>query len=85
MRKNNKFYDDGRTVANMNIDGMPFYDDKNHDKKAVSSNENHQQKPELSKKEVRQIALSGMLAGLSIALVFVAAAAILIGILYILG
>lgn len=83
MSKKRDFYDDGRTIADMNIEGMPFYDDKLQHQKRREPDE--RQKPELSKKEIRQVAFSGMLAGLMIASIFVILAAIFIAIICIFG
>ncbi len=82
-KKKEDFFDDGRTIADMNIEGMPFYDDKLYRRKRPESEE--KQKPELSKKEVRQVAFSGMIAGLLIASVFVVLGAIFIAIICIFG
>ena len=83
MSRKKDFYDDGRTIAEMNIEGMPFYDDKEKRRRAGMAED--KQKPELSDREVRQVALSGMLAGLLIGSVFVIAGAIFIAILCIFG
>lgn len=81
MRKKDDFYDDGRTIADMDIEGMPFHDrkPKSFGKKADSD------APSLTKGEQRQLVFSGMLAGGLIALAFIAAAAILILLMYIIG
>lgn len=83
MSKKKDFYDDGRTIADMNIEGMPFYDKKRQFR--INREADETQKPELSKREARQVALSGMLAGLLISSVFVICGAIFIAIICILG
>lgn len=83
MSRKKDFYDDGRTIAEMNIEGMPFYDDK--EKRRRAGETENKQKPELSNREVRQVAFSGMLAGLLIGSVFIISGAIFIAILCIFG
>lgn len=79
MRKKDDFYDDGRTIADMDVDGMPFHDRKPKSFNTVGNDEN--EKPIMTAKEQRQVIFSGMLAGAVIALIFIAAAAVLISIL----
>lgn len=67
-RKREPFVDDGRTIANMNVDGMPWYIDeaKRKQKQAPDGGE----PIELTKKE-RRAATGGMLAAvLLVGLVF---------------
>lgn len=84
MSKKKDFYDDGRTIASMNIEGMPFYDDRKEEK-FTGQEKGDRQKPEFSKKEAGQVAFSAMLAGLAIGAVFVVGGAIFIAALYFLG
>ncbi len=68
MKKKEKvtFVDDGRTIADMNVDGMPWY---NPSKKENPSGENREP---LSKSETLAAMKGIILASLLIALVFVA-------------
>lgn len=50
MAKKEKFYDDGRTIANMNVDGM-----KGYQSTKVTKNEKEIKDLNLSKKETRAI------------------------------
>ncbi|MGN1348227.1 MAG: hypothetical protein ACI4VI_04720 [Acutalibacteraceae bacterium] len=82
MKKKDDFYDDGRTIADMDVEGMPFQGRKltPHKKNTDSADT-----PQLSPKEQRQLVVSGMLAGVLIASVFIIAAAVLILILVTFG
>ena len=75
MAKHKKSYDDddGRVIANMNVDGMPWY--LRDQKKAASSNSNME---DLTKEETRAIIWGTVKAGLLIAGVFLLAALIFI-------
>ncbi len=84
MSKKKDFYDDGRTIANMNIEGMPFYDDRK-ESQFNGQEKGEKQKPEFSTKEAGQVAFSAMLAGLAIGGVFLVGGAIFIAALYFLG
>ena len=66
--------DDGRTIAPMDIDGMPGYN--RHAKRLKE--ENGGQIPELSKEEMRIVYWAAIKAGLLIVLVIGGAAALLI-------
>ncbi len=44
-RKNDDFIDDGRTIANMNVEGMPWYD------KSRDNRDNEPEVPVIGKKE----------------------------------
>lgn len=79
--KKNDFYDDGRTIADMDVDGMPFHDRK---PKRFNKKKDHDA-PELSPKEIRQVIFSGLAAGAVIASIFIVAAAILFALMYFLG
>ncbi len=64
-KKKEKFIDDGRTIANMNVEGMPWYIDEAQKKQAESS-----EPVEMTKRETRA-AIGGVLAAtLLIGLVF---------------
>ena len=73
MAKRKKYDDDdGRVIANMNVDGMPWYVDAAK-KKEVSS-----QELDLTKEESKAVLWGTVKAGLLIASVFVVAALIFI-------
>ena len=75
MARRKKTYDDddGRVIANMNVDGMPWYlRDQNQ---ATSSNSNVE---DLTKEETRAIIWGTVKAGLLIAGIFLLAALIFI-------
>lgn len=89
-KKKDDFVDDGRVIADMNLDGMPWTMPKpyrfseliNKSKKREQNREQNVEippdvdlsEPPITKKEARKMALNAMLAGLAIALVFAAAA-----------
>jgi hypothetical protein len=58
--------DDGRVIANMNIEGTPWYIDKSREPNSPLSNE-----PELSRKETFYLMRSALTAGLIIGMVFI--------------
>jgi hypothetical protein len=58
--------DDGRVIANMNIEGTPWYIDKSRELESPLSNE-----PELSRKETFYLMKSALTAGLIIGMVFI--------------
>ena len=64
--------DDGRVIANMNVDGMPWYVDAAKKKEASS------QELDLTKEESKAVLWGTVKAGLLIASVFVVAALIFI-------
>ena len=64
--------DDGRVIANMNVDGMPWYVE------AAKKKETSSQELELTKEETRAVLWGTIKAGLLIASVFVVAALIFI-------
>lgn len=81
MAKRKKTYDDddGRVIANMNVDGMPWYISdgamrRNRTKKTDSSSDFS----DLSKGETREIVKGAVLAGLLIGGIFIAACLIFI-------
>ena len=65
--------DDGRPIANMNVEGMPWYaqEDRAADREGPEP-------PPLGKRETRHFILNALLATLAVAGVFLAAAALLI-------
>ena len=73
MAKRKKYDDDdGRVIANMNVDGMPWYVDAAKKKDASS------QELDLTKEESKAVLWGTVKAGLLIASVFVVAALIFI-------
>lgn len=73
MAKRKKYDDDdGRVIANMNVDGMPWYVDAAKKKEASS------QELDLTKEESKAVLWGTVKAGLLIASVFVVAALIFI-------
>ena len=69
QKKNKKKYedDDGRTIANMNVEGMPWYN-PNIPKNTEESGE---KPPPISKRETAGWVINGILAALLIGLLFV--------------
>ena len=59
--------DDGRTIANMNVEGMPWYvrDDEKRLKRKGSS-----EQPQMTKEELRLYKLAALKSALLVALVF---------------
>ena len=72
-RPKNEFKDDGRTIANMNVDGMPWYDSSlPHDPTASPPSGREKQPPvKLTKKERRALMRAAYGFALKIALFFV--------------
>ncbi len=70
-------WDDGRTIASMNVDGMPWYDQRPNSPKRPE-----EQIPDsgeqLSGRDLRKVIISATMIGLGVALVFVIAAFLLI-------
>jgi hypothetical protein len=59
--------DDGRTIANMNVDGMPWYDSRlNQEQNEVPGGEHYQ----MTKEEQRMYTWAAIKSGLLVALVF---------------
>ena len=87
-------WDDGRTIASMNVDGMPWYDPRESetqrpDRPVIGEDgqeipdlpDDHlpfQEKEQLSGKDLRKVIFTSTIVGIGIALIFVAAAFILI-------
>ena len=76
-KKKEAFEDDGRTIANLNVDGMPWYTEakplypakKEREKTALD---------ELSRREAFKVSFNAMLAGLVVGLIFVGLALLFI-------
>lgn len=66
MKNTKSFEDDGRVIADMNIEGTPWYVDK----KKMTQRDSAQA---LSKQEVRYIMRNALFAGLAVASIFIAA------------
>jgi len=66
-KSNSNSDDDGRTIADMNVDGMPWYvrDDENRLKRKGSS-----EQPQMTKEELRLYKLAALKSALLVALVF---------------
>lgn len=78
-RKKDDFIDDGRTVAPMDVEGMPYNNRRplfRPKKKEINPDA-----PQFSAAERRQVALSAMLAGAVLSLIFIGAAALFIWLL----
>ena len=82
MKKKEPFVDDGRVIANMDIEGMPWNTDKSlllggmlpKKKKIIDSENNDINKNnslDLTKKEMRTIVLNSFFATLSIVMIFI--------------
>lgn len=81
-KRKDDFFDDGRTVAPMDIEGMPFV---SRGKSLKNRKKTDPDAPALTKKELRQLVFSGIVSGALIALVFIVAAAVLLGLIYFLA
>lgn len=68
MGKKQNFEDDGRTIANMNVEGMPWY---NPGKGKNTGGSKNQDLSELTPSETRAMIGGVLKAALSIALVFI--------------
>ncbi len=78
MKKRKKTYDDdGRVIANMNVDGMPWYTDRSKEKSADTNNNNEE--ISLTKAEQR-----AMMRGVVLASLLVAGAFVLVGLAFVL-
>ena len=62
--------DDGRPIANMNIEGMPWYVEEKPEYQSGS------EKPPMDKRETRAFIANALLAALAIGMVFIIAAAL---------
>ena len=62
-----KFVDDGRRIADMNVDGMPWYNPAKKDNVITESSQNF---TDLTPKEKRAMTLGVLYAALSIGLLF---------------
>ena len=68
MKKKSKFVDDGRTIANMNVEGMPWYTPS----QSVSTDNEETDKPEpLNFKQTLAMTKGVLLASLAVGGVFV--------------
>ena len=67
-KKREKFVDDGRTVANMNVEGMPWYDRKTEELKKMNASQS--ELPTLDRKGRLALMWGGIAAGLLIGAVF---------------
>lgn len=75
-KKQKKFVDDGRTIANMNVEGMPWYSPSTNQQNSVLGQDG---KPvELTRKEKAAMMKGVLSAALLVALIFVAAFALFI-------
>ena len=76
MARKKKVYDDddGRVIANMNVDGMPWYTGDDRRRKGGAESDTN----DLTKSETRAIVAGAMKAGLLVAGVFLVAALIFI-------
>ena len=89
-KRKEKFVDDGRVIANMNVDGMPWVNSSAAYRKPAEKNDEAPQSDDekrpspqeldqpLTKKETRGLILNSVLASLLIAGVFIAGAALFI-------
>ena len=79
MKKRKKTYDDddGRVIANMNVDGMPWHTDRSKEK-SVDTNSNNEE-ISLTKAEQR-----AMMRGVVLASLLVAGAFVLVGLAFVL-
>lgn len=73
FKKKDKIVDDGRVIAKMNVDGMPWYS-----KNVPSQTESTEEPIELTKKEKRAMIRGVLAAALTVGLVFIAVFAIFI-------
>lgn len=76
MKKNKvKYIDDGRTIANMNVEGMPWYNPGKSEAVSDAAGSSDTSKPvePLSAKETLYVASGVLKASLLVALVFVVA------------
>ena len=74
MKKNKvKYIDDGRTIANMNVEGMPWYNPAKSDAASGASESSDASQPAdpLSVKETLYVAGGVLKASLLVALVFI--------------
>jgi len=67
--------DDGRVIANMNVDGMPWYQRSQHQirRNSAPQGESGSDYSDLTREETREIVKGAMKAGLLIAGVFILA------------
>ena len=70
-KKNKEFIDDGRTIADMNVEGMPWYQPERKEQNG-SAKQNSFWQDELSKAEKRAMMTGIMGAALLIGFIFIA-------------
>ena len=70
-KKREKFVDDGRTIANMNVEGMPWYDKKTEEIKKMNASKSDL--PELDREGKSALMWGVIAAALLIGLVFAGA------------
>ncbi len=72
MKKQNKWEDDGRTIADMNVDGMPWYNPGKKARDAAPSKTESGEAPEpMGFKETLYVTKGVLLASLAVAAVFI--------------
>lgn len=69
-KKREKFVDDGRTIANMNVEGMPFYNPAK--KESIDTSTGTKEPIQLSGKEKAAMMRGVLAAALLVAFIFVA-------------
>ena len=67
-KKREEFVDDGRTIANMNVEGMPWYDKKTEEIKKMNASKS--ELPELDREGKSALMWGVIAAALLIGLVF---------------
>ena len=82
MAKKEKFIDDGRVIAPMDVEGMPHVP-KNELKKKIKIDD--KDKFDLTPSERRQVVVSSILSAAFVALIFIGIFAIVIGLIVLLG
>ena len=69
-KRKDDFEDDGRVIANMNVDGMPWHDPVSVKKNPVEAEQSKEELGKLSKKETFHLILGVLGAALAVAAVF---------------
>lgn len=85
MDKKEKFVDDGRVIAPMDVDGMPHVPKNELKLKKNSLKIDDKDKVDLTPEERRQVVVSSIVSAAVVALIFIGIFALVVGLIVLLG
>lgn len=85
MAKKEKFVDDGRVIAPMDVDGMPHVPKNELKLKKNSLRIDDKDKVDLTPEERRQVVVSSIVSAAVVALIFIGIFALVVGLIVLLG